>query len=116
MEQASSVGRANFSMYAPAVRKQVYIYGGLDWNPTVFKLGNGGLWNIGGWLLPEQMREYERHKERVASEITTTLASSCAKEISLAEALDPEVAKAYSKQATGEKYLINPNKGVAAKL
>ena len=31
--------------------------------------------------------------------------------ISLEEALQPEIIAAYNKRATGEKYLINPNKG-----
>ncbi|HUJ73376.1 MAG TPA: NADH oxidase, partial [bacterium] len=34
------------------------------------------------------------------------------REVSLAEALRPEHMAAYGKRATGEKYLINPNKGV----
>ena len=50
----------------------------------------------------------------MAAEIKTTFASSYAKEISLAEALQPEAMCVYGMQATGEKYLINPNKGVAA--
>jgi len=35
-------------------------------------------------------------------------------EISLLEALKPEIIAAYNRRATGEKYLINPAKGVAA--
>ena len=43
-------------------------------------------------------------------EIKTTFASHYTKEISLAEVLMPENINVYSKQATNEKYLINPNK------
>ena len=32
--------------------------------------------------------------------------------VTLAEALQPEIIAAYARKATGEKYLINPNKGV----
>ena len=45
---------------------------------------------------------------RVAAEITTTFASGYAGSISLDEVLDPEIARAYSAQATGEKRLITP--------
>jgi NADPH:quinone reductase len=51
-------------------------------------------------------------RERVAREIKTTFASSYTKEVSLAEALRPEAIAVYGKQATGEKYLINPSKGL----
>ncbi len=33
-------------------------------------------------------------------------------EVSLAEALQPREIAVYGKQSTGEKYLINPNKGI----
>ncbi|MCZ6659728.1 MAG: NADH oxidase, partial [Gammaproteobacteria bacterium] len=49
-------------------------------------------------------------RERVAREVNTTFASSYTKEVSLAEALQLDAITVYTKQATGEKYLINPNK------
>lgn len=52
-------------------------------------------------------------KQRVVAELKTTFASHYAKEISLAEVLDLEMIAVYNKRATGEKYLINPNKGLA---
>jgi NADPH2:quinone reductase len=48
----------------------------------------------------------------VAGELKTTFASSYTKEVSLAEALQLDAISVYGKQATGEKYLINPNKDV----
>ena len=51
-------------------------------------------------------------RARVAAELKTTFASHYTAEISLAEALQPDVIAAYNRRATGEKYLINPNKGV----
>lgn len=52
-------------------------------------------------------------RERVASEITTTFASHYTKVVSLREALQLEHIAAYGRRATGEKYLIRPNKGIA---
>ena len=50
-----------------------------------------------------------RLKARVASEIRTTFASHYTRTISLLEVLDPDVIAAYSRRATGEKFLINPS-------
>jgi NADPH2:quinone reductase len=74
-------------------------------------------WGIGGWLLTPFLVKIgtdaaNKLKQRVADEIDTTFASHYAKEVSLAEALTLEALKVYGRQATGEKYLINPNKDV----
>ena len=45
-----------------------------------------------------------------AAEIKTTFASRYDKEVSLAEALRLEEIAVYGRLATGQKYLINPNK------
>jgi hypothetical protein len=42
--------------------------------------------------------------------LKTTFASHYTKVVSLQEALDPANIAAYAKRATGEKFLINPNK------
>lgn len=114
MEAASSAGAA-FSRYGSDTHKQVYIYGGLDRSPTVLGRSYGMSWGVGGWLLTPFLGRvgFERMGElraRVAAEITTTFASSYASTISLDEALDPDVARAYSAQATGEKRLIVPSR------
>jgi NADPH:quinone reductase len=49
--------------------------------------------------------------DRVAAELTTTFASHYTAEISLREAVSPAVIAAYGRRATGEKYLIVPNRG-----
>ena len=49
--------------------------------------------------------------QRIVAELKTTFASHYTAEISLIEALQPEVIRAYNRRATGEKYLINPHKG-----
>ena len=55
---------------------------------------------------------FQELKERVAKELKTTFASQYSQIISLAEALQPQILAGYSKRATGQKYLINPNKGL----
>ena len=117
MEVAAMANNPGFSRYGSTVHKQVYIYGGLDTSPTELRRNFGMAWGIGGWLLPPFLERIGpeaagRLRQRVADEVTTTFASSYAKEISLAEALDLDNIAVYNKRATGEKYLINPNKGV----
>jgi NADPH:quinone reductase len=75
-------------------------------------------WGIGRWLLTAFLQKIgfeaaQKLRERVAAEIKTTFASTYAKEVSLAEALRLEEVAVYSKQATGQKYLINPNRGIS---
>ncbi len=115
MEIAANRTAKEFSRYGSTVHKQVYIYGGLDRSPTTFNRSFGMAWGIGGWLLtPFLMKigpeETEKLRQRVADEIKTTFASTYTREVSLAEALTLEAISVYGKQATGEKYLINPNK------
>ncbi|MDO6641640.1 hypothetical protein Q4557_16925 [Shewanella sp. 5_MG-2023] len=49
-------------------------------------------------------------RKRVADEITTTFASHYTHEVTLAEVLNLKSIAAYAKQATGEKYLITPQR------
>ena len=115
MEIAANKTAKEFSRYGSTVHKQLYIYGGLDRSPTTFNRSFGMAWGIGGWLLtpflvkigPEAAEEL---RQRVAAEVKTTFASSYTREVSLAEALTREAIAVYGLQATGEKYLINPNK------
>jgi hypothetical protein len=100
--------------YGSPVQKQLYIYGRLDRSPTTTPPSLGMAWGIGGWLLPYHLarigpEETRRLRDRVAHEITTTFASAYTSEISLAEALDPEVIHRYHRVATGEKYLLRPH-------
>jgi len=46
----------------------------------------------------------------VADELTTAFASKYTQEIYLEEALQIDIVAGYSKQATGEKYIITPFK------
>ena len=44
----------------------------------------------------------------MAAELKTTFASHYTKEISMVQALQLDEIAVYSKQSTGEKYLLNP--------
>jgi len=116
METAANRTAKEYSRYGSTTHKQVYIYGGLDRGPTELHRTFGMAWGVGGWLLTAFLQKIgfeaaQKLRERVAAEIKTTFASTYAKEVSLAEALRIEEIMVYGKQATGEKYLINPNKG-----
>ena len=117
MEIAANKTAKEYSRYGSTTHKQVYIYGGLDRGPTEFNRAFGMAWGIGGWLLTPFLQKIgfeaaQKLRERVAAEIKTTFASTYTKEVSLAEALRLEEIAVYGKQATGGKYLINPNKGL----
>jgi len=53
----------------------------------------------------------QKLRERVVNELKTTFASHYTRVVSLPEALDLANLAIYAKRATGEKFLINPNKG-----
>ena len=111
---AAGASAETYNMYGSSIHKQVYIYGALDPGPIELTRGSGMAWGIGGWLLFHFLAKVgpeveARLKARVASEIKTTFASHYTRTISLLEALDPDVIAAYSRRATGEKFLINPS-------
>ena len=115
MEVAANKTAKEYSRYGSDTYKQVYIYGGLDQSPTILKRSYGMSWGLGGWLLTPMigrigMEKFQAMRARVAKEIKTTFASSYANEISFEEMLQPEIIKSYAKQATGQKYLVNPQK------
>ncbi len=116
MEAAANRTAKEYSRYGSTTHKQVYIYGGLDRSPTQLNRAFGMAWGVGGWLLTPFLQksgpqETEKLRQRVASEIKTTFASQYTRTVSLAEALQLDAIASYGRQATGEKYLINPNKG-----
>jgi len=115
MEAAINREAKSYSRYGSNVHKQVYLYGMLDPGPTELNRAFGMAWGIGGWLVtPFLMKisaaDRQRLRERVASELKTTFASHYTQVVSLPEALQLSHLAVYGKRATGEKYLINPNK------
>jgi NADPH:quinone reductase-like Zn-dependent oxidoreductase len=116
METAINKHAKVYSRYGSNVHKQVYLYGSLDPRPVELNRAFGMAWGVGGWLLfPFLMKigpvDGKRLRERVVDELKTTFASHYTRIVSLQEALDPANIAVYAKRATGEKFLINPNKG-----
>ena len=112
---ARAGGASAANRYGSTVFKQLYIYGGLDTGPTILNRAYGMQWAMGGFLLTYFLQkagpaETQRLRQRVADELHTTFASHYTAEISLTEALQPDVIRAYNKKTTGEKYLIVPHK------
>jgi NADPH2:quinone reductase len=113
MEAAALRSMTEYNGYGSDVFKQVYIYGGLDRNPTTLTRNFGFSWSLSGFLLTPFLQKVGIEKSiqmraKVAAEIKTTFASHYTKEVSLAEALSLEAMSVYGRQATGEKYLIKP--------
>jgi NADPH:quinone reductase len=118
MEAAILRKATQYSRYGSAVHKQVYVYGGLGQGPIELNRNFGMAWGVGGWLVTPFLQKIgpaatQKLKQRVAAELKTTFASGYAGELTLVEALDLERIANYVKSATGQKYLVNPNKDVA---
>ena len=114
MHNVFSDDRGNLPTLNTGLRKQLYIYGGLDRSPTVIKRSFGLDWGIDGFLLDTYLREMgrteiERLRNIVASNLTTIFASSYEEEISMTEALNAEALIRMSELRTGGKYLLNPS-------
>lgn len=106
----------NATPHGSSNHKQLYYYGSLDSSPAILNHSSfGTLWGVGRYQLGSFMQKIdadatEKLRQKIASEITSTFASSYAKEVSLQEALTVEAISIYHKCATGEKYLINPSR------
>jgi NADPH:quinone reductase-like Zn-dependent oxidoreductase len=117
MERAAVKRMPVYNRYGSTVFKQLYIYGALDPSPTTLdRLAFGFEWSVSGWLLFPFLQKAgpqvaQRMRARVVDELTTTFASHYTRVIGLAEALEPEVLRAYERKATGEKFLISPTQG-----
>jgi NADPH:quinone reductase len=113
MEAAAAARMTSYNRYGSNTFKQVYIYGMLDTSRTELTRTFGFSWSVSGWLLTPflqkiGMADVNRLRQRVVSELTTTFASHYTKEISLRDVAKLEIAQAYNKRATGEKFLIVP--------
>lgn len=115
MEVSGSKDAVGFNTYGSPDHKQVYLYGSLDISPTVLNRAYGMSWGVSGYLLmqflgkitPQRAAEL---RQRVADEIDTTFATQYSQELSLEEAIQPQMASRYNAKKTGEKFLINPHK------
>jgi NADPH2:quinone reductase len=105
----------SYTPYGTTVHKQVYIYGSLDFGPTVIDRRFGLTWGVGGFLLTNALgrlggEAFGRMRSRVLAEAKTTFASSFAETIGLADVLEPDALSAFSRRSTGTKYLIDPSR------
>ena len=115
MEAALLQSGKNAGRYGTTTLKQVYVYGMLDTSPTEVVRNFGMAWGMGGWLLfPFLGRVGPARtlalKQRVLDELHTTFASRYTKTVSLTELLDPTEIAVFAKRATGQKYLVEPNR------
>jgi NADPH:quinone reductase len=115
MEAAAAARMTSYNRYGSNTFKQVYIYGMLDTSRTELTRTFGFSWSVSGWLLTPflqkiGMADVNRLRQRVVAELTTTFASHYTREISLRDVATVEIAQAYNKRATGEKFLINPTR------
>lgn len=114
MEKGAVNRMTEYSRYGSSSFKQLYTYGALDLSPMVLdRLAFGFQWSVSGWLLTPFLQKagaetVMRMRKRVFDELTTTFATRYTRTIGLAEALTPELLRAYERKATGEKYLIDP--------
>jgi NADPH:quinone reductase-like Zn-dependent oxidoreductase len=115
MEAAIVTPDAPYSRYGSDVHKQVYVYGSLDRRPIELRRRFGFAWGVGGWLLMPFLartsaEDLARLRQRVADELTTTFASHYTDEISLRDALDVTTLQRCARQATGQKFLLRPQR------
>ena len=105
---------ASYTPYGSTTHKQVYIYGSLDFSPTVIDRDFGLTWGLGGFLLMVALgrlggETFARMRARVVAEATTTFASSFAETIGLSGVLDLQKLAVFARRSTGVKYLIDPS-------
>lgn len=113
MEMAASKGQA-YSRYGSTSPKQVYIYGALDFGPTILNRSFGLTWDLGGWLLTPFLQKAGLEtvmamRDRVMREIKTTFASHYKAQVSLEGMLEKAAVSDYNARRTGEKYLVVPS-------
>lgn len=116
MEAVLSRDASQYSIYGSTTHKQVYLYGGLDRSPTQLTRSYGMAWGVGGFLLPNHLARIGQDEvgklfARVMAGLQTTFASHYAQEVDLRGALQAEAIARYSRQATGDKFLVTPNPG-----
>ena len=104
----------SYTPYGTTTLKQVYIYGSLDFSPTVVDRRFGLTWGLGGFLLTVALGKLGgeaigRMRARVVAEAKTTFASSFGETIGLAGVLDPENLGVFAQRSTGSKFLIDPS-------
>lgn len=113
MEQVAASQMKEFSRYGSNQDKKVYIYGRLDFAPTILTPSYGLQWTVSGWLLTPflqraGMETVVKMRQRVLQNLTTTFASHYKTKVDLEGMLTKEAILDYRQMKTGEKYLVTP--------
>lgn len=113
MEQVAVAKMSEYSRYGSNQQKRMFVYGRLDFGPTILTPAYGFGWTLSGWLLTPflqnaGMETVMRMRGRVIDNLTTTFASNYKRKVSLEEMLTKDAILDYRKMATGEKYLVTP--------
>jgi len=114
MEMALRSRGMEGGVYGTPVHKQVYIYGRLDFSPTILTSAYGMYWGVGGWLVTPRlqkqgMKRTIEMRQYAIEERNGIFASDYARTISLEEMLDPDTARSIDKKGTGGKVLVDPS-------
>ena len=93
-----------------SLNKFTYMGGQIEpyYTDQIFVMGTGG-WLLTPFIGKIGHERFVELRKKVADEIDTTFSSKYTKTISLEETLHEENIFSYTKQATGEKFLIEPN-------
>lgn len=113
MERVAATKLTEYSRYGSDQPKKMYIYGRLDMSPTILTPSYGFGWTVSGWLLMPFLASCDLPtliglRQRVASGLKTTFASSYKAKVGLEEMLTRDAMTDYAQMATGEKYLVTP--------
>ena len=114
MEQVAVSQMSEYSRYGSNQAKRMFIYGRLDFGPTILTPAYGFGWTLSGWLLTPflqsaGMETVMRMRKRVLDNLTTTFASSYKSKVDLEGMLTKEAILDYRQMKTGEKYLVTPH-------
>ena len=109
----SKAQMAEYSRYGSNQQKRMFIYGRLDFGPTMLTPSYGFGWTLSGWLLTPflanaGMERLMRMRKRVLDNLTTTFASHYKRKVTLEEMLTRDAILDYRRMKTGEKYLVTP--------
>ena len=113
MEQVAVSKMTEYSRYGSNQQKRMFIYGRLDFGPTILTPAYGFGWTLSGWLLTPflaqaGMETVMRMRHRVLAGLTTTFASSYKTRVDLEAMLTKDAILDYRQMKTGEKYLVTP--------
>ncbi len=114
MEQVAVSKMTEYSRYGSNQAKRMFIYGRLDFGPTILTPAYGFGWTLSGWLLTPflqnaGMETVMRMRTRVLENLTTTFASSYKTKVDLEDMLTKDAILDYRQMKTGEKYLVTPH-------